>query len=197
MRTKIGGLLLLLLTFGVAQTNADSVYEISGTMTVSGNSSNPGVQETVNFSFELDYSQLNQDLEPAIVGTPMVTSFGPLGTFSIASIPSTQGYVGFFSPLPVTPGGYPAEIDLLGDFSPAFNPVPVISGQAWLYPCTAEPTGPCAPFFIGGLNIYGTATATVHLVSAPEPGTLGLCVLGGLALLLRKKLFTRSVGTAL
>jgi len=178
---KLAGFLLLLLAFGAVQANADTIYEIAGTMTVPGNSSSPGIKETINFSFELDYSQI-VNFTPIFVGTSTVTSFGPLGTFSIGTN-SLQGYIGFFSPV--------AEIDLLGLFSPLFSPTPAISGQVWLYNCTNMPTGPCAPFYIGpGLNIYGTASDSAHPVSTPEPGTICLSVLGALALCLMKKTLT-------
>jgi hypothetical protein len=188
MFTKLAGFLLLLLAFGTQQARADSVYEIRGTLTIPGNSANPGIAETINYSFELDYTKLDNAGFASFVGTPSVTSFGPLGTFAIVNN-SSQGYIGFFSPV-LTPQNQPAQIDLLGEFSPLFNPVPVISGQAWLYSCTGESTGVCAPFFIGPGNIYGPATASVYAVSTPEPGTLCLFGLGALALCLMKKTLT-------
>jgi hypothetical protein len=134
------------------------IYEIIGTLTVPGNKSNPGVGQSINYSFELDYTQLQFDY-PTVVGTPIVTSFGPLGTFSLGNV-SSQGYVGFFSSV--------AEIDLLFQ-SLSSPPPPVISGQSWLYNCTDVSTGPCAPFYIGpGMNIYGTANASVYAVTTPE-----------------------------
>jgi hypothetical protein len=138
------------------------IYEVIGTLTIPGNSSNPGVGESINYSFELDYTQL-VDSTPSVVGTPTITSFGPLGTFSLKTV-SSQGYVGFFSSV--------AEIDLL--FKSLLSPPPpVISGQSWLYSCTDSPTGVCAPFYIGpAKNIYGTANASVYAVAAPEPRTL-------------------------
>jgi hypothetical protein len=54
MLTKLAGFLLLLLAFGAAQANADSGYEFIGTLTLPGNSANPGVGETINFTVELD-----------------------------------------------------------------------------------------------------------------------------------------------
>lgn len=134
------------------------IYEVIGTLTVPGNSLNPGVGQSINYSFELDYTQLEYGY-PTVVGTPIVTSFGPLGIFSLRNV-SSQNYVGFFSPL--------AEIDLL--FQQLMSPPPpVIAGQSWLYSCTNVPTGVCAQFYIGpGQNIYGTAHASVYAV--PEPG---------------------------
>jgi hypothetical protein len=181
--------LLLLLVFGVVQANADTVYLVKGTMTVPGNSANPGVSETIDFSFELDYSQM-VNFNTTFVGTPTTTSFGPLGSFTAIVNHSASGYIGFFSSA--------AEIDLLGDFSPFFNPGPVISGQSWLYTCSGSlgtnniPI--CAPFVSldpNFVNVYGTASASVDLVATPEPGTLYLFVLGALALCLMKKTLLR------
>ncbi len=133
------------------------IYEVIGTLAVPGNSSNPGVGQSINYAFKLNYSQLNFGF-PTLVGTPFLHSFGPLGSFSRCEV-SSQGYVGFFSPV--------AEIDLL--FQSLASPAPpVISGQSWLFSCTGISTGVCAPFNLGpGRNIYGTANAAVYTV--PEP----------------------------
>ncbi len=133
------------------------IYEVIGTLTIPGNKSNPGVGQSINYSFELDYTQLDLGF-PTVVGTPVVTSYGPLGTFSLRNV-SSQGYVGFFSSV--------AEIDLL--FTTLSSHPPVIGGQSWLYNCTGVPTGDCAPFYIGpGVNIYGTANASVYAVTTPD-----------------------------
>jgi hypothetical protein len=138
---------LLLLVFGALQANADTIYEINGTMHVSGNSASPGVGETINFSFELDETPALNDpfAVPSIVGTPIVTSVGPLGTFAIPYGVNSQGYVGFFSAT--------AEIGLLGDFLPFLSPsspVPAI-GEPWLFSCSTSKglnNSVCAPFWI-------------------------------------------------
>ncbi len=200
MLAKLAGFLLPLLAFGAVQADADSVYEISGTLTIPGNSSNPGVSETINFSFELDYTQLVRGL-PTVVGTPTINSFGPLGTFLFGTpggspdgaAPSNpyQGYVGFFSPS--------VEIDLFGSFAPVYGPVPVPregQGAAAIYSCFLSPTV-CSEFYPSGnpapatggegLYWYGTSDPSVYAVTVPEPGTLCLSVLGALALCLIKK----------
>ncbi len=138
------------------------VYEVIGTLSVPGNSSHLDIGQSINYSFKLDYTHLDPFDYPTVVGTPIVTSFGPLGHFSLRNV-SSQNYVGFFSPV--------AEIDLLFN-SLSTPPPPVISGQSWLFSCTDVPTGACAPFYIGpGRNIYGTANASVYLVSAAETET--------------------------
>lgn len=136
------------------------IYEVIGTLTVPGNSSNPGVGQLINYSFKLDYTQLDLDY-PTVVGTPIITSFGPLGKFTLVNV-SSQDYVGFFSPV--------AEIDLLFE-SLSSPPPPVISGKSWLFSCTDVSTGVCAPFYIGpSMNIYGTADASIYLDPTGEPG---------------------------
>ena len=175
--------LLLLLAFGAIQASADSVFEIVGTLTIPGNSSNPGVSETINYSFEFDPS-----LPTTVIGTPTITGFGPLGqhfTFAengafLAGPPSS--YFGFFSP--------GVEIDLLTN-----APDSTIITGSWLWSC--DMPLPCAEFYPGkgaplnasgngsGLIWPGTANASVHLV--PEPGTFFLSVLGVFALCLMIK----------
>jgi hypothetical protein len=188
MLGKFAGFLLLLLAFGL-QANADSIYEVIGTLTVPGNSSNPGVGETIIYSFELDYSQLIGGYIPTVVGTPVITSFGPLGTFSLeyGDSGALQGYVAFFSQ---SSTGYDAEIDLLGNFAPFASPTPSITGETWLYYCSNMSA--CSEFTADGPgNEYpNTATAAVYAVQIPEPGTFCLSVLGALALCLMKKTFT-------
>jgi hypothetical protein len=186
MFPRLTSFLFLLLVFGALQANADTIYEINGTLHVAGNSANPGVGETIKYSFELDYTQALNDpfTMPSIVGTPIITSSGPLGTFSIPFGVNSQDYIGFFSPV--------AEIDLLGDFLPFLSPnspVPTIV-EPWLFSCSTTKglNNPvCAPFYTG-LNIYGTASGSVGAVATPEPGTLYLFLFGALALCLMKKI---------
>jgi hypothetical protein len=185
---KFASLLALLVTFGTARARADAIYEVIGTMTVPGNSANPGVGETVDYSFELDYSYsgINGGY-PTIIGTPEAISFGPLGPYAVGTV-SSQNYVFF--------GGGP-ELDLLMDFFPTSGTPTVI--EPWLFGCSTafaqmNPAA-CAPFveYIPGTNIlgdvYGTASASVYLVSTPEPATMVLCVVGLFALCLKKSFF--------
>jgi hypothetical protein len=131
-------------------------YQVIGTMSVSGNSSNPGVGQSINYSFELDYANAGSSFGlPTVVGQPVITCFGPLGNFDLKVI-SIQGYIGFFSPL--------AELDLLFQTLTS-PPPPVVSGESWLYSCTVVSTGPCAPFYTGS-DIYGTACAKVYEIPA-------------------------------
>jgi hypothetical protein len=187
MLAKLVGFLLLLLAFGASQASADSVYEIIGTLTIPGNNSNPGVGETINFSVELDYASSSPTA--TLFGTPVITSFGPLGTFGIAYVPGSAYEIGFGSPSGV--------LELDSSFFTSRDPSDPFYSDVW---GCYDPVA-CAEFFPGGpgpmvgnaLLWGGTATAAVYLVSTPEPGTLGLCTLGALALFLRKtRLRTRS-----
>jgi hypothetical protein len=189
MLQKLAGVLLVLLTFGAVESHADSVYQMTGSLTIPGDSANPTVSETINFSFELDYSPLGEPYLVTVVGAPVVSSVGPLGDFTLfaAAVPSNamSDYIAFYSPLYGTAAaanGY-AEIDLLGNF---IVPAPSITGETWFYTCS-NPAVPCSEFtFTSPGNEYPhTATATICAV--PEPGTLGLGVLGILALFLGKR----------
>ena len=195
MFARLAGFLLLLLTFGAWRVNADSIYQITGSMTIPGNSANPGVSETINFSFELFYPEPVVRGFPIVVGTPVVTSVGPLGDFTMntAGVPgnTVSGYIGFFNPpIGAASTTYPevyAEIDLPGDFLVA----PSISGWTWFYICR-NPNIPCSEFTstAPGNEYPDTATATIYKVQTPEPGTLCLSVLGVLAFCLMKKTLT-------
>jgi hypothetical protein len=199
MSTKLAGFLLLLLTFGSVQVNADQVYEVIGTLTIPGNRSNPGVGETINYAFELDYyTAQNGNQVSAIVGTPTITSDGPLGTFymNTGGFGQADGYVAFFSG-PQVSGFTSAEIDLGGYFTPTFapEPIPVQGNGSDLWACFAPL--PCSEFAPPGTNYPnggsdgllwgGTSSSAVYLVSTPEPGTLCLLVAGALALGVLKK----------
>jgi hypothetical protein len=204
MLAKLTGCLLLLCAFGVQQAKADSVYEVIGSMTIPGNSANPGVGETINYSFELDYTTIYVDGfaydVSQLVGTPTVTSFGPLGTFYMSGGVGGQanGYMGFFNNL--DPNVSTVEIDLEGLFHPVFGPQPVPfqgQGGALIWGCYAP--SPCSEFqpagafngpYGGGLLWNGANTSAVYLVSTPEPATLCLFALGALALGLVKKTLT-------
>lgn len=198
MVAKFAGFLLLLLTFGAVQANADSIYQVTGTLTIPGNSANPGVSETVNYSFELDYptNLIPTEGQPLLFGTPKVTSSGPLGTFAGPFLSSVvQGYIAF--------GNSAAEIDLWGSFTTTTVGFPTFSPSifaSYVYSCRVPNV--CSEFYPGyglpgtqnggpsGLWWRGTANASIYLVSTPEPGTLCLLGLGALALCLKKKTLT-------
>jgi hypothetical protein len=196
MFAKLTCSLLLLLAFGAVQANADSLYAITGSMIV--HSSNPTANETINYSFVLDYSQ-NIGSGAPIVGTPVVTSSGALGTFTFEGINWGNAYAVFNSPI--------ASVDLYGYFSTFWSPVPVVGAavgggyEGYMYSCTSAtvcpqfyaPGGPLPDYSQPGFGAGGlywndvTGTAVVNAVQTPEPGSLCLLVLGALALWLVKK----------
>jgi hypothetical protein len=194
------GCLLLLCAFGAQQAKADNIYEVIGSMTIPGNAANPGVGETINYSFEMDYFVDPQyGPQSNVIGTPIVTSFGALGTaFYVAGAGGqANGYVGFFSGDPHNVSNGFSEIDLEGIFHPTFGPSPIPSqgpGSVYLWSCI--PPLPCSEFAPPGTldangelwtQQLGTNTSAVYLVSTPEPGTLCLFALGALMLGLIKK----------
>jgi hypothetical protein len=178
---------VLFLLLMVVRANADQIYEITGTMTASANSSNSGVAETINYSFMLDYSSPSPAFNiPRFIGTPTISSSGPLGSFSLGLI--QIDYVAFVS------SG--AEIDLIGSFFN--NPPTVYTSDFWS--CNTQAA--CATFYpdlLGGeavgsqlnsatdlwLKVPCSASGVVRQV--PEPGTLSLALLGGLAIPLASK----------
>ena len=113
-----------------------------------------------------------------IVGTPIITSFGPLGTFYVytGEFGQSNGYIGFFSGNPSNVSNGFSEIDLEGEFTPTFAPQPVpLQGEdgALIWSCFAPL--PCSEFAppatvypnggSGGLLWNGTNTSAVYLVS--------------------------------
>lgn len=178
MSLKAVGFLLLLLTLGAVQADADSVYEVIGTMTVPGYS--PGVGETINYSFELDYVQPGGPGTPVgaeLTGTPTVTSFGALGTaFSLGYL-GYPDYIAFFES---GVSGLALEIDLNGQFDPGIPglpaPPPTVLFSS-LFACDPTQVAACSNFTVppllacgsGRTDIpCGTATAAVYLVSTPS-----------------------------
>jgi hypothetical protein len=202
MLAKLAGCLLLLMALGAVQANADSIYEVIGTLTVPGNSSNPSLHQTINYSFELDYptNLVSTDGGPLLFSTPTVTSAGPLGTFGMGPanlapvlVGPSQGYIEFFST--------EAEIDLYGSFLTTTAGLPTFTPRifaSYVYSCLTpavcsefSPVGSLYPNGgPGGLWWPGTETTSVYQVSTPEPGILCLSVLGAFALWLGKKALT-------
>jgi hypothetical protein len=188
MSLKTVGLMLLFLALSAVPANADSVYEVIGTLTVPGSS--PGVGETINYSFELDYVQPGGPGTPEGVeftGTPTVTSFGALGTAFGLGYVGGADYIAFFEATP----GPSVEIDLNGQFQPGLPfllaPPPVVNFST-LFTCDATEVAACSDFTVPPLPACGagsedvpcgTATAAVYLVSTPEP-SYGLLMLTGI-----------------
>jgi hypothetical protein len=118
MKFKLAVVILASLLFSAMQARGDSVYEVIGSLTVPGNSANPGVGETIKYSFEMDYyTDQNGYQVSAIVGAPVITLFGALGTFYTVTLSGQAGYVGFYN-TPVANNSSTAEIDLQGTLLP-------------------------------------------------------------------------------
>ena len=187
---RLGGFLLLLLASGALQARADTIYEIIGTLTIPGNSANPGVSETINYSFMLDYTNSFQGYYP-IVGTPTVTSFGPLGTLADVQSHSVKpSFLHHWNRLKLH-----QQVDLAVE-GPGGQVTP--KRHIRRYSCEGgwglNNLSVCGPFMPLGADGsytlhggYGPATAAVYLVSTPEPGTLCLLVFGTLGLGFLKK----------
>jgi hypothetical protein len=179
MKTKLIGLLLLLATFSFS-AHADTFYNITGSLTIPGNSANPGMFETINFSVDLDYA--NSGRYSTLVGTPTITAFGPLGSFSVVYVPGDNGELGFGSSM--------AVLELDSEFFGDRNPNGLTFSDVWS--CSSSTI--CSDFWPGGPPgaITGNAllwggTANIA-VTTPEPAAMWLCALGLLALLVRKRL---------
>jgi hypothetical protein len=101
MRLKLTIALAALFLAGVAHadgTPAGTLYDINGSMTVSGDSSCPSCSETINYSFVLNESpDCPFSLNACVVGPVSSSSSGPLGTFlGEASLNTDHGlYLGF------------------------------------------------------------------------------------------------------
>jgi hypothetical protein len=144
------------------------LYRVIGTMEVSGNQA--GVGQSINYSFDLDYANAQQNGGlPQIVGKPVVTSFGPLGEFEIQGTGvEIDNLVRFRSPI--------AEIDLifsaLRTTPPPVAPPPQVTngaGGSVLYSCSTAPNEPCASFPNPGVFTTGTACAKVYEHQTPHP----------------------------
>ena len=138
------------------------LYRVIGSMAVFGNQTNPGVGQSINFSFDLDYSNAQTAGYPAVVNKPIVASFGPLGEFYLRS-DSQQSYVGFSSPI--------AEIDLqlfpLTATPPQLQPQPTFNVPNGASLRNPGQTGPTAPFFTG-TDVVGPAWAVVYEFETPD-----------------------------
>ena len=146
------------------------LYRVIGTMEISGN--NPGVGQSINYSFDLYYGNAQQNNGiPEIVGKPVETSFGPLGEFAIQGTGvEIDNLVRFRSPV--------AEIDLTfvlrANSTPPAPPPKVANGVGILgisvfFSCSTGSNAPCASFPAPGVNTLGTAYAKVYETQTAAP----------------------------
>jgi hypothetical protein len=141
--------------------SADSVYQVTGALTIVGNDVCNGVPcvETLAFSFDVAWVPVpDEGYNPVILPNPKVTSFGPLGSFFL---PTGSIGVGTGDYIPITdgqrgPDNFYDEIDIYALNAPiASSPQPLQLEGATLYSC-------------------GTAICSADFVSFANPGEEGL-----------------------
>ena len=180
----VGGLVLALLAL---PARADTVYDVTGTLTLDGNNVCNGVcLETVNFSFVLNEFQDQFGFYYLSVASSSTHSIGPLDAFSEVGMGSGF-WVGFDNGLDDIDLYFadPTDFGSTTPFTPSFGG---IHGGIDLYSCGGfmSPLDPTcvADFSNGGYGCCsvggGTASTTVREVTkgVPEPGLLGMLLLG-------------------
>ena len=185
------------LLFAVSLAHADTIFDISGSATLTGNNvcSGPCV-ETVSFNFQVDEQFGPHPFIPDTYSLELVpggtfTATGPLGTLQpidkiAAPGPATRddNFLEFIF------SGTSNEIDIQFADNDDPNPfVPQIS-SAQLFQCTGACfSGFCpGPFGCGPTGIPVTSTTTGPLeMMTPEPATWALLALGLLPLAFRRK----------
>ena len=164
---------------------ADSVYDVTGALTIVGNNAcgGPPCVETLAFSFQVDYQSIGLGfyLGHVLPGST-INSFGPLDPFNRLLSPP-EDFFAFFN----SAGD---EIDIFGlggDGEPAPAPVPHLT-ESLLYGCM---TNTCLvdfafPEFTGlpALGIFREGTLKYTATAVPEGSTSSYLLVGvGLALL--------------
>jgi hypothetical protein len=175
-------LLLALLICAVPAT-ADSVYDVSGALTIVGNNAcgGPPCVETLAFSFQVDYQTVLSGFSVNYFGHVLpgatIASFGPTAPFTQVSFGSGN-FIAFFNYF----GG--DEIDIY-----ALNPttsLPPTFGYAGslasLYTCGTDPV--CVTDFGSGFGGIAAGPLTYTVTAIPEGSILSYLLLGvGLGLL--------------
>jgi hypothetical protein len=193
---KLTYLLLAAFLLAALPSRADSLYEVTGTATLTGNNVCGGpCIETIDFTFDFDeglaaggYGTL---YTLTLVGQSNALS-GPLNLSPVAGGPVTAepgaggpatNYLAFFSS-----SGIPIdEIDVW--VSENLEPLPFIPGITGmdLYACNSAACIPdfCPSFYPcrssplnTGIFLRGTVTSQTKLINTPEPSELGLMALG-------------------
>jgi len=181
MALRIFKLVLVLLICAVPAM-ADSVYDVSGVVTIVGNNAcgGPPCVETLAFSFQVDYQPLfgGQVYIAHVLPGSTINSFGPLGPFN--SLFSPEDYFAFFNSagdeidingpfrdgeLPTVPVPNLIDADLYGcrtntclvDFGfPGFTQLPALGifrGGSLQYTATAVPEGSTSSYLLVGVGL--------------------------------------------
>ena len=178
MKVKLAVALAILFLAGVAHADgapAGTLYDINGSMTLTGDSNCPSCTETINYSFVLDESPGCPSSITVCLASPVITtSSGPLGVFvAETSIGEDHGpYLGFDAP------GLD-QIDMYFTFRGLPTALP-----SNLWACNSAACQ--ADFSIGDQYEFAVAnefTAVDPAPTAPEPSSFLLLGIGLAALI--------------
>lgn len=194
----------LLLVLGVlfvcaVPAMADSIFNVTGTLTIAGNNVCGGgpCVETLGFSFDVTWDEFAPgQFNPVILPGTEVTSSGPLGSFALAAGSVGNTFIQFFdNGGPIS--GDEIDIDALNaPIAGAPEPLQLVDG--YLFGCQ---TATCITDFVPpdfphppgqAFGIFDIGTLQIKQTAVPETGTLSY-LLAGLGLLLVAPFSRRAV----
>jgi MYXO-CTERM domain-containing protein len=171
---------LICTPFAAKADGGSPVYDISGTMVFTGNA---GQTETINFDFDLGFTPCpagcfnRGPYTPEVIGTPTVTSAGPLGEIYIGAWIDYEDFVYFGDP-------EGDEIDLRFPQTIDSEVQPTIANGE-IYKCAGaicadqfNVIDPGNPYYPGGVNYAVTSITVTNVTPAPEPSGLPMLALG-------------------
>jgi len=176
----------LLLVLGVLSVcaipaMADSIFNVTGTLTIAGNNVCGGgpCVETLGFSFDVTWDEFAPgQFNPVILPGTEVTSSGPLGSFALGAGSVGNTFIQFFD------NGGPIsgdEIDIdVANAPVASSPQPLQLLDSYLYSCL---TTTCAtdfaspPFEVPSYGIFLPGTIQFKETAVAETGTLSYLLL--------------------
>lgn len=183
----------LLLVLGVlfvcaVPAMADSIFNVTGTLTIAGNNVCGGgpCVETLGFSFDVTWDEFAPgQFNPVILPGTEVTSSGPLGSFFLGAGSIANNFIAFFDNQGPTNGD---EIDIdVANAPVASSPQPLQLLDAYLYSCliaTCASDFASPPFAVPSYGIFLPGTMQFKETAVPETGTLSYLLVGlGLLLL--------------